>query len=149
MQQIPAKNLATGDVVFFPKVGKRTVLRLTGKSITSVQALFDDGKRRSLPVEKQVFAELATTAPIVAGENELLRLDLKTNRVSIISTGGFLWDFDDVKKGFDTLRVRVTATRENIALSEIRRGSLFYTSEAVYSKVFHQATTIESQGAKI
>ena len=130
---IHAKDIATGDVVKFPKVGIVTVIRLSSRFDTSTTVVFSDGKRRTLEANK--ILTLVSEAPIELpklSSGEMYRHDFASGRTSIILKGSFRDSFHDVRDGFKALRGRVQSFDSVAALSQIEIGAKFYTPKAIY-----------------
>lgn len=134
IQKIPARNLASGDIVHFPRIGAKQLLRIVRdcSSVGSISAFYADGKTRSLETAKIVKAEIAAEVP-EAMDKQLYRFDLVTKRVSVISEGAFLSGFSDIRESYQQKFKRVCFPIEIIALDEIRNGADLYTKCAVYS----------------
>jgi hypothetical protein len=131
MEKIQAKQLATGDKIYFPRIGARTVKRLAAVYEIGISVVCDDGQMRTLDAGKELKVELSNSAP-VAGIDEIYRLDRATGRTSIVSVGAFHRGFCDIRENFSALRGRVQEGSTTAALTELRAGAMLFTDKAQY-----------------
>lgn len=132
IKRIEAKNLATGDAVVFPRIGKKIAVRLYSASESSVSFIFDDKKLRTFATTQIIDVD-ESAAPQIAGSLEIYRTDKATNRTSVVSIAGFRTGFPDVRQSFQSLRSRVSALPTSIALENLRdRRAALHTSKAIY-----------------
>jgi hypothetical protein len=129
MSKIPATMLATGDVVYFPRLGRRRIIRMTGANSLWREFTFDDGRTHSIEHEKLVEAELRTDE-LVPLPGEIIRVDRETNRESVISPSlhGFHSEIADSFKTYG----RVASLPASAALAELRKGAVLFTAKAIY-----------------
>ena len=126
-EQIEARQLATGDTVYFPRVGACKAVFLSASNWLSVSFYFEDGKVRTFEARKQLTVERATdTLDARAGEIE--RLDLESNRVSLVLPS-LLAHFTDVR---DAVCTKDCAFPSTVVRQELARGATVFTPKAIY-----------------
>lgn len=127
---VGADQLVSGDRVKLPRKGWRTIVRMTGKSRTTVTFLLDDGRTKTFFLHEQIEAETATVKPSPQ-PGEILRFDLETGRTSLVSPDLFGFH-TEIHSSFQPFG-RTASMADSAALAELRRGATLYTSRAIYS----------------
>lgn len=128
LEKIPAKLLATGDIVHFPRIGARRALFIVASNWLSVSFRFDDGQLRTLENEQLLTVERATDTPMVK-PGEVERLDRVSNRVSL-TLPVLLSHFSDVR---DAVCTKDCAFPSTVLRQELqRRNATVFTSKAIY-----------------
>lgn len=130
IKQISAKTIATGDVVYFPKIGKRTALRIFAKNPSKVSWVFSDGKTRTIEADRQLTVEINESEP-VCRDGEIFRLDLSTNRLSVMKPDLFNFS-EEIKESYRAVAWVYTAWADQAAKKDIQNGATLFTNKAIY-----------------
>jgi hypothetical protein len=131
IEKLPAKFLASGDAVYFPRAGTKTIRYTIGLNGVFITFLFTDGTRRALELEK-ILDVRRPNRPVAAGEGEVTRRDLETGRESVTSPF-YLPEFSDIRDAFrDTSPGLIGEFPFQIARRRLEKGAIVETEKAVY-----------------
>lgn len=151
MERIKARHLATGDTVYFPRLGAQVIKQIYTIDSMGVTFLFEDRQTRRFKLNEELDAEISDyIVPPNVPNGYIYRLATENGRISIL-TRSALYGMGDING--DCLepfpRVGIGPTRVQAVVMALEHGGRLYTERAIYWMELSTTTTTTAATAAV